>query len=103
MTKQQCIASRNDQAFILHPDWWPLFGVLPVRRPCPAEVPPEFSTNPTWVVSVGLGHQCGVIVATDLTAVRVGVLGVTNFSHASTPVIKYNSVEELVADGWRVD
>lgn len=104
MTKTDAILTGNHYAFISHPDWWPIFGICPVTRPVQHITPEQqarYSDTQAWQDSLGFGKQTGVIVSASLFEVRIGILGYTSFSTA--PIIKYSSLDALLADGWIVD
>jgi hypothetical protein len=89
MTKAEAQA-KNHVEWIKHPDWWPMFGICPLKH--------STRKDP----NAGGMPLTGVVVSCDDPGVvRIGVLGITNFSQA--PQEKFDSVEAMVAAGWVVD
>ena len=85
MTKEQCAAERNDYEMIMHPDWWPMYPLLPVKNRKESKD--------------GFGLM-GVIHSSQPTTVFLCNL----FGwHPSAPTRKFESVKDLVAAGWIVD
>jgi len=85
------ISYNNDQDMIKHPDAWPQWPYLPVKRRKGAKATLE----------------CGVIYeGTGIKTVRVANLFAlpTEYQDFLTlPKYEYDSVDALLADGWVVD
>lgn len=84
MTREECIATRNDVEMIRHPEWWTLRVVLPLKRYVGREVEHGFLANLTaWPT----GYR-----------VYIGLIYLPPDNR-----VDYASAEAVVADGWMVD
>lgn len=81
----------NHKEMILNPDRWPRGAILPMVRPNEKET---------------FGKELGIIYNSDLNIVRlINMFGLpeTAYELNRTPCIVYDSIDELLADGWTVD
>ena len=84
----------NDAEFIKHPDYWPAWPFLPIRR--------------RKIGDCGLENECALLIATsqpwhsvylcNLFALPDNIAELNGMRGPS-----YDSVEALLADGWQVD
>lgn len=81
----------NHKAMILSPDRWPRGAILPLTRPDESKT---------------FGMELGIIYKGDLNIVRLSdmfSLPRTAYELNRIPCIVYDSIDELLADGWVVD
>lgn len=86
MTKEQCIRERDDREMILHPDWWPMWPSLALKR---------------RRHDGSSADRFGVLLEGPALTVYLNLMGLPITS--DTPRLEYETVEDLLADGWVVD
>lgn len=93
MTNQEVIETKNNFEFIKRDYLWPSTFFLPIKR---------FIIN-----GQGKELQCGLIFYLDKTVVILDNLFTYPFKTKEEKLqlekIKYNSIEDLLADNWIVD
>lgn len=82
--KPKRLGPGDDLLMINSPDRWPCWPILPMKN--------RKNREP---------RDLGIILDGQPTTILVGCLGLTDWEKAER--IRYNSVEELLADGWIVD
>jgi len=84
MTRDECMASRNDVEMIRHVEWWTLLRVLPLKRFVHGETEHAFLT-----ADAPLRVYHGIMY--------------TFAAFRGEQATEYPSPEAIVADGWMVD
>lgn len=87
--------AQNDANFVTHPDLWPKWPYLPIKRWVKDEKGRE-------------DMECGIILGTETPWSRVFVANIwhlppTREEFLKTEKYQYPTVEALLADGWVVD
>lgn len=79
-----------DAQFIAHPDRWPRWPYLPIKR--------HTSSGPECCLLVASEHPWSTVYDANLYAMPA-----TQEKFKATAKYKYSSIAELQADGWIVD
>jgi hypothetical protein len=88
MTREECIRTRNHREMILHPEWWYFAAFLPVERKLTTgEMQPGYIMNPRHANMFPLS--------------RVFIGNIYNMQDTD-PWIDYETVDQVLADGWIV-
>lgn len=79
---------RKSRIFIERPDLWPHKGILPLKRRDESQI---------------MGIEEGFIFATRPTRIYLGNIMFYALNGLTHEKLEYESLDALVADGWRVD